>query len=255
MKHLHYLQTGQGPDVILIHGLFGSLENLGTVSKALNSNYKVTCIDVRNHGQSPHESTMTYEELALDVIKLMDHLSINNAHILGHSMGGKIAMQVAVQHSHRVNKLMIADIAPIEYPAHHAKIIEGLQSIDFSQVNNRKDVDKQLSHYVEEAGIRQFLLKNITQVDGKLCFKCHVGNIANCYIQIMSGMNTSQQFLGEVLFIKGGHSNYIMPEHQTSIKSIFPNSKAKIIQGAGHWLHAEKPIAFNKIINDFLGDN
>lgn len=252
MQQLHYQQTGQGADVILIHGLFGSLDNLGMVAKGLKDHYRVTSVDVRNHGQSFHENTMSYDELAQDVINTMDNLAIESAHILGHSMGGKIAMQLAVNHSVRIEKLMVADIAPVAYPPHHQKIIEGLLAINLDQVTSRKDADQQLAQYVDDQGVRQFLLRNIGQTDGKFHFKCNLNNIANCYPQVMSGMLLEQSFNGDTLFIKGGNSDYIKAEHRTVIQTLFPNSRAKIIQNTGHWLHAEKPTAFNKIINDFL---
>ncbi|WP_448248699.1 alpha/beta fold hydrolase [Thalassotalea agariperforans] len=252
MQYLHYQQTGQGSDIILIHGLFGSLDNLGMVAKGLKDNYRVTSVDVRNHGQSFHQNTMSYDELAQDVINVMDKLSIKSAHILGHSMGGKIAMQLAVNHPDRVDKLMVADIAPVAYPPHHQTIIDGLLAINLDQITSRKDADQQLAQYVEDQGVRQFLLRNIGQTDGKFYFKCHLANIAHCYPQIMSAMSLEHCFEGKTLFIKGGNSDYIQAEHRSVIQTLFPNSSAKIIQNTGHWLHAEKPTAFNKIINDFL---
>jgi esterase len=249
---LNYQQQGTGADVILIHGLLGSLENLNMVAKGLKDNFRVTNVDVRNHGQSFHQASMEYTELAQDIVNLMKHLSIEKAHILGHSMGGKVAMQLALQHPEKVSKLIVADIAPVVYPPHHNHILEGLQSIELSKITNRKDADKQLSHYVDEVGIRQFLLRNLTSVDGQFSFKCNLANISQCYHQIMTGYEGSAQYQHPTLFIKGGNSTYITAEHKSVIQQLFPVSKAKIIQGAGHWLHAEKTAAFNKIVNDFL---
>ena len=249
---LNYKQVGKGEHVILIHGLFGSMENLNMVAKGLVDKYCVTSIDVRNHGSSFHENNMEYPQLAADVIAVMDTLNIESAHILGHSMGGKIAMELALTYSKRVNKLMVADIAPIQYPAHHQQIINGLKSIDFSQVHSRKDADNQLSNYVDDASVRPFLLRNLATTNGQYHFKCALEFIDNCYDQIMSGYLGNNQFLGDTLFIKGGNSDYITSAHRARINELFPNVSAKIIQGAGHWLHAEKTTAFNKIINDFL---
>lgn len=254
-SQLNYQQLGQGKHLVLIHGLLGSLENLNMVAKALSEHYCVTSVDVRNHGSSFHKQGMTYNELAQDVIALLDSLSIKSCHILGHSMGGKVAMQISLSYPERVEKLIIADIAPVEYPPHHTKILEGLQAIDLDVVEKRKEVDFQLSKYVDNIGVRQFLLRNIVLNESKkLTFKCNLDNIEQGYHQIMQNIeiNDGQSFLGETLFIKGGNSDYILPEHQNIIKSLFPNAKAKIIQGAGHWLHAEKTSAFNKITSDFL---
>jgi esterase len=249
---LHYQQQGSGADIILIHGLLGSLENLNMVAKGLKDNYRVTSIDVRNHGLSFHKNSMSYKELAQDTVDLMKTLTIERAHFLGHSMGGKIAMEIALEHSEKVEKLIVADIAPVAYPPHHNHIIEGLQSITLEHVNSRKDADEQLAHFVDEVGVRQFLLRNLAVKDGNFIFKCSLNNIQHCYPQIMTGYKGKQHFKGETLFIKGGNSDYITAEHRDIIKVLFPNSRAKIIQGTGHWLHAEKTTVFNKITNDFL---
>ncbi len=256
--HLNYQQLGQGENIVLIHGLFGSLENLNMVAKSLSQHYCVTSIDVRNHGNSFHREGMCYKDLAQDVISLLDDLSIESCHILGHSMGGKIAMQVALSFSKRVKKLIVADIAPVKYPAHHLTIIQGLQAIDLVNIKKRKDADDQLAIYVENVGVRQFLLRNLSlNAQGQFAFKCNLTNIEQGYQEIMQGIeinvnNNEKPFVGETLFIKGGSSDYILPAHQSIINTIFPNAKAKIIQGAGHWLHAEKTVAFNKLVLDFL---
>lgn len=167
-------------------------------------------------------------------------------------MGGKIAMSCALAFPEKINKLIIADISPIEYPAHHTHIINGLKSLDLSIANNRKDVDIQLSQYVEEVGVRQFLLRNLYTINNTLAFRCNVNFIGNCYEQIMVGLENTVSFDGDTLFIKGEKSNYILPEHKAHIAQLFSRSKAKIIQGAGHWLHAEKTSMFNKIVQNFL---
>lgn len=257
MTQLNYQQLGQGEHIVLIHGLFGSLENLNMVAKALSQDYCVTSVDVRNHGNSFHQEGMTYNELAKDVITLLDSLSISSCHLLGHSMGGKIAMQIALNYPQRVKKLIVADIAPVEYPAHHLSIIKGLQSINLTKVKKRKDADGQLAQYVEDIGVRQFLLRNITMNEqGQFLFKCNLNNIEQGYQQIMKAnkVQNGQQFEGKTLFIKGGNSDYILAKYQHTITTLFPNAKAKIIQGAGHWLHAEKTVAFNKVVVDFLAN-
>jgi len=255
MPLLNFKQAGSGENLILIHGLFGSMDNLNMVSRTLAKSYCVTNIDVRNHGDSFQKNSMSYSELAQDVIELLDHLDIDNSAILGHSMGGKIAMQIALEHHSRVNKLIVADIAPVAYPAHHQEIISGLKAIDLSKVNNRKDADQQLANYVEDHGVRQFLLRNLAKSNnetGEYHFKCALNYISECYPQIMFGYQGNSTFRDKTLFIKGGNSNYITAAHRPIISKLFPNSKAKIINDAGHWLHAEKSVAFNKIVSDFL---
>ena len=255
MTILNYTQQGSGKNILLIHGLLGSLENLNMVAKGLKDNYCVTSVDVRNHGNSFQKNAMDYAELAQDIITLLDHLNIDHCALLGHSMGGKIAMQVALDFPKRVSQLIIADISPVQYPAHHQKILEGLKAIDLKSISSRKDADNQLATYVKEQGVRQFLLRNLTSDDNHWQFKCHLDNIIHCYPQIMASYEGQSQFSGPTLFIKGGDSNYILPEHREKIITLFPKSSAKIIQGAGHWLHAEKTNVFNKIVNDFLNKN
>lgn len=252
MAKLHYQQTGSGQDLILIHGLFGSLENLNMVAKPLSQDFRVTSVDVRNHGLSPHKVGMSYPELALDVLELMDELSIEAAVVLGHSMGGKIAMQLALDNPERVKKLIVADISPVSYPPHHYQIIDGLKSISLGEGKTRKTADSELSSYVEDAGIRSFLLQNLAVTDGKLNFKCHLNNISDGYPEIMQAYQGNNSYAKPCLFVKGGNSDYIKTEHSQIIGQLFPHSKAKIIQGAGHWLHAEKTVAFNKVIKDFI---
>jgi len=256
-KQLNYKQLGEGKHIVLIHGLFGSLENLNMVAKSLSQHYCVTSIDVRNHGNSFHQKNMDYQVLAQDVIHLLDNLSIEHCHILGHSMGGKVAMKIALSFPERINKLIVADIAPVKYPAHHLTIIEGLLAIDLTQVHKRQDADIQLAKYVPDTGVRQFLLRNLAINElGKFQFKCNLHFIEQGYQQIMQSItgHTEQEFNGDTLFIKGGNSDYILPEHQGAITLLFPKAKAKIIQGAGHWLHAEKTVAFNKIVEGFLSN-
>jgi esterase len=251
-KLLNYQQSGSGKNIILIHGLFGRLENLNMVAKALAENYRVTSVDVRNHGDSFHDSVMNYSTMAQDIIDIMQHLAINSAVVLGHSMGGKIAMELALTAPALVEKLIVADIAPAEYPPHHKQIIAGLRSLDFTMIKQRKDADKQLSQYVDNLSVRQFLLRNLSSENGQFSFKCNLENIAKNYPQIMTAYQGSNSYQGPTLFIKGANSDYILPEHRTAILRLFPQSRARVIQGAGHWLHAEKTVAFNRSVEGFL---
>lgn len=254
MAILHYTQQGQGPHLLLIHGLLGSLENLNMVAKPLANNFTVTNVDVRNHGNSIQLADMHYDQLAQDVIDTMDSLNIDQAHLLGHSMGGKIAMQLALEHADRVEKLAVADIAPVQYLAHHEQIFAGLNAIDLTKIKSRTDADKTLAQYVETPSVRQFLLRNLTKTEQGFAFKCNLKYLTNGYSEIMNAYQGSNTFSGPTLFIKGGESNYITADHRAIIHQLFPHAKAKIIQGAGHWLHAEKTVAFNKIVSDFLLD-
>jgi esterase len=252
MTILHYKQIGSGPNIVLLHGLFGNLDNLNMVTKYLAKQYTVTSMDVRNHGASFHQKNMHYSVLAHDVIYTLNALSIDKTMILGHSMGGKIAMQVALDFPDLIEKLIVADIAPVSYPPHHSRIIAGLLSLKLNEHNNRQSIDKALATYVSESSVRQFLLTNIVNDKGHFSFRCNLDNIAEGYPQIIKGLVKDKSFSGPTLFIKGGQSDYITAEHSAIIQQLFPLSSAKIIQQAGHWLHAEKTVVFNKIIGDFL---
>ncbi|TRX56583.1 alpha/beta fold hydrolase [Thalassomonas sp. M1454] len=249
---LNFAIRGEGSPVLLIHGLFGSLENLNMVARELETSYQVISVDVRNHGSSFHHKSMDYNDLATDIFALLDHLEIEKIAVLGHSMGGKIAMQCALTSPQRIDKLIVADIAPVLYPPHHNQIIEGLLSIDLSGISNRQDADKQLAKYVSEPGVRQFLLKNLVKGEQGFFWRANINAVNEDYQNIAKGQVSSTPYLGDTLFIKGSNSTYILAEHKPTIAQLFPNSKGRIIQGTGHWLHAEKPAAFNKIVKDFL---
>lgn len=255
MFDLYYRQQGiQGnPPVVLLHGLFGSLENLGAVAKVLAEDFSVYSVDLRNHGRSPHHEMMNYELMANDVIRLMDSLNLTEAVLLGHSMGGKVAMEVALRAPDRISGLIVADIAPVRYPPHHHQVFAGLQGLALSAITSRAQADKELAAYINEASVRSFLLKNLVKTSASgFQWRMNLSAIAKHYEHIMAGQSSESSYDKPVLFIKGGSSDYILPRHQDAILSLFPAAGVKIIQNAGHWLHAEKPALFNRIVSQFL---
>jgi len=250
--NLHYQISGEGSPLIILHGLFGTLENWGSQISTLSQQHQVIAVDLRNHGQSPHSNAMDYPLMAQDVINLMDNLELNAADVIGHSMGGKVAMQIALNYPDHVNKLIIVDISPVSYSAHHQNIFQGLFNIDLDTLKSRSSADKQLSHYVEEPGIRSFLLKNLYKnSDGAFSWRPNLHVLHDQYSQI-SNAPTGDTFSGNTLFIKGMNSDYILAEHQASIQNLFSKASFKMIEGAGHWPHAEKPNIFSSIILKFL---
>ncbi|BBN81539.1 acyl-CoA esterase [Pseudoalteromonas sp. A25] len=251
---LNYSQTGHGPNVVLIHGLFGSLDNLNVIAKALSEHFTVTNVDLRNHGHSFHDETMDYPTMANDIVSLMDHLDISHAHLVGHSMGGKVAMQVAMLTQQRVDKLVVLDIAPVTYHARHDAIISALNAVSNStQLQSRSDADKLMAANIDEPGVRQFLLKSLAKnSENKFEWRFNLAVISANYDKIISNINETHSCLCDTLFIKGNDSDYVLPEHKEAIMKIFPNARAKVIHGAGHWLHAQKPQAVNRSIIDFL---
>ncbi|MGP9801080.1 alpha/beta fold hydrolase [Rheinheimera sp. NSM] len=253
---LHSHSSGQQDSntvpVVLIHGLFGSYENLGVIERSLSEQYRVLNIDVRNHGRSGHSADMNYQLMAEDLAQTLDQLNIPVAVLLGHSMGGKLAMAFALQYPQRVSKLILADIAPVAYPPRHNSIFAGLTAVDLAGISSRADADKQLAQHISEPGVRQFLLKSLVKEDDSFHWRFNLAALQANYTALVDAPLTEGCYDGPTLFIKGGDSDYILPEHKARIMQLFPQAQAKIIQGTGHWLHAEKPAAFTKLVQDFL---
>ncbi len=249
---LHYQSHGSGAPLVILHGLFGTLENWGAQIKALAGQYQVIAVDLRNHGRSPHSGEMNYPAMAADIVALMDALGIDRAHILGHSMGGKAAMQLALNHPQRVDRLVVVDISPVAYRPHHDDVFKGLYAVDPARLQSRSEADSQLARYVGEPSVRAFLLKNLYRTPEKtFAWRMNLDALHRQYSQI-SQPPSGAPFAGETLFIKGGDSDYILPAHREAILSLFPNAGYKLIQGAGHWPHAEKPALFSKLVLSFL---
>jgi esterase len=240
-----------------MHGMFGSLSNLGLLGRALSDRYSVISVDMRNHGESPHNLEMDYPSMADDIIELMDDLDFGQATLIGHSMGGKVAMQVAMSHQERVNKLVIVDIAPVDYkPDRHGGVLEGLTSLATTRPDSRKEADQLLATYVDELSVREFLLKNLIRAEDKrFDLRLYMEGIIANYYDKLTLAPTGKPFLGPTLFIKGEDSAYIQDKHRIKVLELFPNTKLKVIENTGHWLHAEKPDTFYKTVSLFLKDH
>ena len=245
--------VGQGKDVLLLHGLFGMGSNLRGVANALAESFRVHSLDLRNHGGSPHCAVMNYSAMAADVASYMLSHNIDQGHVLGHSMGGKVAMQLALDKPELVDRLVVADISPVAYSANHDTVFAGLNAVDLTSVSSRREVGAILADYIEEPAVVQFLLRNLYRDDHKQYhWYMNVQNLQANYASIKAGLNAASIFEGEVLFIKGENSDYILPEHRENIVGLFPNARVKVIQNTGHWLHAEKPAAFNQQVLTFF---
>lgn len=253
MLKLNHKVSGQGEPIILVHGLFGSLENLGMVARGLADQYEVHSLDVRNHGRSPHSDVHTYDAITADIIGYMDNCGLSQCHFLGHSMGGKAAMHLALNFPERVNKLIVADIAPVQYEPHHNEIFDGLLSLQLDELTSRTEADKQLAKTVKELPVRQFLLKNLVKSGSTgFAWRMNLQSLCRNYHHIMAGQTSENMFEGDVLFIAGGRSNYVQSQHRDHVLKLFPNTSMKIIPDTGHWLHAEKTDLFVKLCERFL---
>lgn len=249
---LHTDISGQGKPLVLIHGLFGSLENLGVIARTMATQFQTINIDLPNHGRSPWTEQFDYPSMAKAIAETLTELKITSAYVLGHSMGGKTAMQLAFDYPQLVEKLILADISPVPSQARHLRILDGLNAVEQQKIQDRRQADQVLSEFVDEPGVRAFLLKSLQKDEQGLRWRFNVKTLTSHYAEVIAAPSTNHSYDGPTLFIKGGDSDYILPEHQTEILRLFPKARAKIIHGTGHWLHAEKPVAFCKICSDFL---
>jgi esterase len=252
---LHASRSGNpaGDKVILLHGLFGMGSNLSMVARALAEQFDVHSLDLRNHGRSPRADNMQLSAMAGDVLAYLDAQGVEQCHIVGHSLGGKVAMQLAVMAPKRLKRLVVADIAPVSYERHHDEVFAGLNAVDLNKIQSRSDAEAVLAPHIDELGVRQFILKSLYRnSDGQFAWRMNVQVLQQHYADMREALAAGSQFDGPVLFIKGEHSSYILPEHWPQVLAHFPNASIKMIQGTGHWLHAEKPVAFNRLVLKFL---
>lgn len=250
---LYYHVTGHGHPLVILHGLFGSGDNWYTLSKFFGEKYRVYAVDQRNHGRSPHSDTFSYEAMADDLDNLLVHEGISSVYLLGHSMGGKTAMQFAVTYPEKVDKLIVVDIAPRAYPPQHDRIFDALFSLKPDSYKTRAELDSALALHIADYAVRQLLLKNVSRDDnGGFKWKVDVRALHKNYDNINSAIKSDRQFPKPTIFIRGDRSQYISDGDQENIKSIFPLAEIVTIEGAGHWVHAEAPREFAKRVMEFL---
>ena len=246
MEILHSKILGEGRPFIILHGFLGMSDNWKTLGTQYSENgFEVHLIDQRNHGKSFHSEEFNYDVLSDDVIRYMDHHNIESSYVLGHSMGGKTAMQLATSGPERVTKLIVADIAPKYYPPHHDFIFNGLSHLDFDQISDRREADEELSKHIKEKGVRQFLLKNLYwEEKDRLGFRFNLKVLKERMEEIGENISSNAVYDGPTLFLRGDRSEYIQPNDFAEIKRHFPNAEIETIDKAGHWLHAENPKQF-----------
>ncbi len=250
---LNYKKFGErDQSLIILHGLFGSLDNWQTLAKKFGEHYSTYIIDQRNHGKSPHNDTFDYSSMAEDLKEFIKEHNIEKPHLLGHSMGGKTIMQFAMQYPELLNKMVVVDMAPKQYSPHHNEVIEALQSFDVEKVETRNDAEEMMARKIPEFGVRQFLLKNLDRVeDGKYRWKMNLPVIINSYDNILKEI-IGGSFQSPTLFIRGGKSKYIGANDNELIHQLFPKAEIFTIENAGHWVHAEAPKELYDKVLDFL---
>jgi pimeloyl-ACP methyl ester carboxylesterase len=238
------------PPILIAHGLFGSARNWGVIAKRLSETRRVVTVDMRNHGESPWTDSHGYPDLAADLAEVIAAIG-GQADVLGHSMGGKAAMVLALQHPESVRRLIVADIAPVAYRHTQQHLVDAMRAVDLSAVTTRGDADRQLAAHVEAEGVRAFLLQSL-DVKGRR-WRLNLDTLERDMALILGWPDVAGQFDGPALFLTGALSDYVRPEHRPAIKALFPQAKFAKIPGAGHWLHADRPRAFEAAIAAFFG--
>lgn len=249
---LHFREYGQGPPLIILHGLFGSSDNWVTQAKLYASSYKVYAVDQRNHGLSPHSDTFDYISMVGDLAGFFSDQNVSDAYVIGHSMGGKTAMNFALSYPEKVKKLIVVDISPRAYDLEHYTIAEGLKAIPIDSITSRNEADQELSHYVAEADVRQFLLKNLQRkTEGGFAWKINLPVISENLANVGLGLQVDGTFEKPTLFVRGARSRYIPDEDWDKITKIFPHARLETME-TGHWVQAEKPQEFVDITTRWL---
>lgn len=252
---LFFRQVGEtGPAIVILHGIFGSSDNWLTISKTIAARgYRVFSLDQRNHGQSPRANEQTYGHMAADLHDFLTDQALDNPILVGHSMGGKTVMQYAMSYPDTFDKLVIVDIAPKFYPIHHAQLIRGLKAIDLTALTSRNEADAILSQYEPLASVRQFLLKNLYRNEqGQFAWRLNLPVIEQELDGIGGELINPRTVTEPTLFIRGSESHYILDSDLPTINRIFPNVRVETIQGASHWVQAEKPVEFVNVLMAFL---
>jgi len=253
MIELNYKEFGQGEPIIILHGLFGTLDNWKTIATKLSESFLVYILDQRNHGKSPHTLEFSYQLMAQDLYEFMDHNWIQQATIIGHSMGGKVAMQFALEYPEMVNKLIVVDIAPQENEPGHEQIFNAMLTLDLDNLESRKQADKFLSNKIPSFAVRQFLLKNIARTkEGGYQWKMNLPVIYENYHEVLAEITGEDPLEEPTLFLNGGQSDYVDATKIPGIKALFTDVQFATIEKAGHWVHAEAPDEFLSIVKQFL---
>lgn len=252
---LHFREQGRGSPLVILHGLFGSLENWAFISQQLSEILQVFSVDQRNHGQSPHSPEMNYSLMAEDVGEFVEERGLLKTSLLGHSMGGKVAMQFALRYPDQVERLVIVDMAPRAYRPAHEEIFRALLALNLNQFQTRAQIDDALSAGIPDLTTRRFLLKGLTRTaSGSFNWKFDLPSLYHNYSFLNEATESDQPFEGPTLFIRGEKSDYIREQDLPEIQHLFPGSKVVTISGAGHWVHAEAPEKFLKITKQFLNE-
>ena len=248
------IEQGSGSPLLILHGLFGSGRNWSTPAQRLGAARHVFALDARNHGASPWADSMTYADMTEDVQAFAASHRLGPASIIGHSMGGKTAMLLALDHAEAVERLVVVDVAPVTYPPALAAYVRAMRAVDLAGVSRRAEVDAQLADAVTSQAERAFLLQNLVLEGGQARWRLNLPVLERFMTEISGfpALPTDASFAGPALFVTGEHSSYVRPEYRPAIERLFPRARIVSVSGAGHWLHAERPDAFLGLVMPFL---
>jgi pimeloyl-ACP methyl ester carboxylesterase len=248
---LYHRELGEGKPLMILHGLFGFSDNWQTHAKKLAEYYRIILVDLRNHGRSDWSDDFSYDIMADDVIELAESLDLEEMILVGHSMGGKVAMHLAAKREDLLEKLVIVDMGIKGYPMHHDHIIEGIKSVQLNGISARREAEEQLSKHIDSNGIRQFLLKNMYWKEkGQLAWRMNVDVLERAMPEILKGFEAPEIFT-PTLFLRGALSNYVLDDDLPKIEAQFPDMELVTIENAGHWVHAEAPNEFQEALLGF----
>jgi len=251
---LYTRSSGQGPDLVLLHGLFGQGTNLRSVARALEAEFRVHCLDLPDHGRSLWLTAASLATYAAAVRGWMDQHELIATHILGHSLGGKVAMELALTEPARVEKLVVADMAPVTYAEHHQVILDALQQVAARGCQTRTEAEALLGEVIDDPGVVGYLLMSLERgADSEVYhWRFNLAGLAEAYGRLREAPTEAAPFQGHTLFLKGSESAYIQASHEPEIQRRFPCSQLMTVNQAGHWLHIDQPEAFNGAVRDFL---
>lgn len=252
---LFYREYGDGPALIILHGLLGAGGNWHSLSRNVFSNdYRVFTPDLRNHGRSPHAEPFDLPAMVADLVHFYEMRGLYDAYVMGHSLGGKVAMQLALEDAGLVSKLIVVDIAPKVYPPSNQYIIDALRSVDLNGMSSRAEVDEALSEEIRSRPVRQFVLKNLgyDNESGQYSWQLGIEEINAGYANVNAAIESDRAYEGPALFIRGERSDYIQDEDLEEIQRLFPHARVETVAGAGHWVHADAPDELAHIVTEFL---
>ena len=248
---LHYRELGEGKPMMILHGLFGYSDNWQTHAKKLADYYRVILVDLRNHGHSGWSDEFSYELMAQDVYELAQDLGLEDLILMGHSMGGKVAIRFAQEHEELLEKLIVVDMGMKSYPMHHEHILAGIHAVKVDSIKARREAEEQMREHIDSEGVLQFLLKNLYWKEkGKLAWRMNTAVLEREMPEILKAMPEKEIFT-PTLFVRGELSNYILDEDFENLENLFLDSEFVTIENAGHWVHAEVPEEFLETILSF----